>query len=108
MIPGEKRVLLIDSYQATREARTAVLRHYGIEVFPADNFALARSLWEPAYYHLVLIDIRRYLPGETLEFCREVKEKTPGQRIAFLTGPPHYLSLTWPDEFMPKRRAAAA
>lgn len=44
MIPGEKRVLLIDSYQATREARTAVLRHYGIEVFPADNLALARSL----------------------------------------------------------------
>jgi hypothetical protein len=43
-----------------------------------------------------MLDVRRYSPGETLEFYEEIKDRSPRQRIAFLVGAPTYLSLTWP------------
>ena len=94
----DKKVLLIDSCQATREVRAAVLRSHGVAVHAAEGISAARSLWQPNIYDLVILDIRRYPPGETLEFYEEVKDRDPRQRIAFLVGAPTYLSLTWPGE----------
>jgi hypothetical protein len=45
-----------------------------------------------------MLDVRRYSPGETLEFYEEIKDRSPRQRIVFLVGAPTYLSLTWPGE----------
>src|SRR6266704_3237222 len=39
--------------------------------------------------------VRGHLPGEALEFYEQIREVTPRQ-LAFLVGPPLYLSLTWP------------
>jgi DNA-binding NtrC family response regulator len=92
----DKKVLLIDSCQATREVRVNVLQSHGVEVHAVEEISAARSLWQPKIYNLVMLDVRRYSPGETLEFYEEIKDRSPRQRIAFLVGAPTYLSLTWP------------
>ncbi len=93
-----KKVLLIDRFQATREARAAVLRSHGVEVHEAEDLSTARFLWQPQVYDLVMFDIRRYSREEALEFYEQIRAADPRQRIVFLTGPPKYLSSTWPSE----------
>ncbi len=93
-----KRVLLVDRCEATREVRAAVLQSHGVEVHAADSLQAARFLWQPDFYSLILLDVKRHLPGEALEFYEWVKEASPHQRFAFLVGPPVYLSRTWPAE----------
>ena len=94
----DKKVLLIDSCQATREVRVNVLQSHGVEVHTVEEISAARSLWQPNIYDLVILDIRRYLPGETLEFYEQITQASPRERVVFLVGPPAYLSLTWPGE----------
>jgi CheY-like chemotaxis protein len=95
---ADKRVLLIDRRQATREVRAAHLRSHGVEVHEAEELSSARFLWQPHVYDLVMLDVRRYSPGETLEFYEQIRDASPGQRFAFLLGPPSYLSRKWPGE----------
>src|SRR5260370_28086671 len=47
---ADKKVLLIDRCQGTREARTAVLRSHGVEVHEAEELSTARFLWQPNVY----------------------------------------------------------
>ena len=98
---ADKKVLLIDRLQATREARAAILRSRGVAVQEAEELPKARILWQPNVFDLVMLDVRRYSPEETIEFYSEVKSASPRQRIVFLTGPPKYLSSTWPGELAP-------
>ena len=93
-----RRVLLIDERQATREARANVLRGHGVEVDAADTLQMARVLWQPRRYDLILLDVRRHLPGEALEFYEQIRDASPGQHFAFLVGPPLYVSRRWPLE----------
>ena len=93
-----KKVLLIDRCQATCDARAAVLRSHGVEVHAVDEIATARFLWQPNFYDLVMLDVRRYSLGETLEFYEQIKDRSPQQRIVFVVGAPTYLSFTWPGE----------
>ena len=95
---ADKRVLLIDRFQATREARAAVLRSHAVEVHEAEEISAARFLWHPQVYDLVMFDIRRYSREEALEFYEQIRAADPRQRIVFLTGPPKYVSRTWPGE----------
>ena len=44
---ADKKVLLIDRCQATREARAAVLRSHAVEVHEAEEISAARFLWQP-------------------------------------------------------------
>ena len=90
-----KKVLLIDEKQTTRETRANVLRGHGVEVDATDSLQRARVLWRSRRYDLILLDVRGHLPGEALEFYEQIREVTPRQ-LAFLVGPPLYLSLTWP------------
>jgi DNA-binding NtrC family response regulator len=93
----EKRVLLIDRCQATRNVRASVLWSRGIEVHVADSLQAARFLWQPNLYHFMLLDVRRHPPGEALEFYEQIKAASPNERFVFLVGPPAYISLSWPD-----------
>jgi response regulator RpfG family c-di-GMP phosphodiesterase len=95
---ADKRVLLIDRFQATREARAAALRSHAVEVHEAEEISAARFLWQPQVYDLVMFDIRRYSREEALEFYEQIRAADPRQRIVFLTGPPKYLSRTWPGD----------
>ena len=91
-----KSVLLIDCNQPTRDVRASVLESYGVIVRTAEDLFAARFLWRPNTYDLILLDARRYLPEEALEFYAQVKDASPRQRFAFLVGPPVYVSPTWP------------
>jgi CheY-like chemotaxis protein len=93
-----KKVLLIDEKQLTRDTRTEVLRSHGVEVDAADTLQRAYVLWSPHRYDLILIDVRRHLPGEALEFYEQIRDARPRQRFAFLVGPPVYVSRRWPLE----------
>ncbi len=93
----DKKVLLIDSCQATREVRAAVLRR-GVEVHEAEEIPAGRFLWQPDVYDLVMLDVRRYSPGKTLEFYEQIKQASPHEQVVFLVGPPTYVSLAWPGE----------
>jgi hypothetical protein len=95
---ADKKVLLIDRCQATRDARAAVLRSHGVEVHEAEEISAARFLWQPNVYDLVMLDLRRYSREETREFYEQLKGASPRQQFAFLMGPPRYLSRTWPGE----------
>jgi PleD family two-component response regulator len=63
-----KTVLLIDPNQPTRDVRVRVLQNHGVEVHAAADLSGARFLWQPHVYDLILLDVRRHLPGEALEF----------------------------------------
>jgi response regulator RpfG family c-di-GMP phosphodiesterase len=95
---ADKKVLLIDRCQATREARAAVLRSHGVEVHEAEEISAARFLWQPHIYDLVMLDVRRYPSEETREFYEQISGGDRRQRIVFLTGPPNYVSRSWPGE----------
>jgi response regulator RpfG family c-di-GMP phosphodiesterase len=95
---ADKKVLLIDRSQATRDARAAVLRSRGVEVHEAEEISAARFLWQPNVYDLVMLDVRRYSSEETREFYEQIMGADSRQRFAFLMGPPRYLSRTWPGE----------
>jgi len=96
----DKKVLLIDPHQCTRDVRASVLRSRGIVVDATDSLQAARSLWRPKLYDLILLAARGHFPGEALEFYVEIKHASPGERVVFLVGPPTFLSLTWPTEVM--------
>ena len=93
-----RKVLLIDRCQATREARAAVLRSHRVEVHESERLSTARFLWQPNVYDLVMLDVRRYSSEETREFYEQIKGASRRQEFVFLTGPPRYLSHTWPGE----------
>jgi response regulator RpfG family c-di-GMP phosphodiesterase len=95
---ADQKVLLIDRCQATREVRAAVLRSHGVEVHEAEEISAARFLWQPHVYDLVMLDARRYSSEETREFYEQIRAADPRQQIVFLTGPPKYVSRTWPGE----------
>lgn len=91
-----KKVLLIDEKQATRDTRMRVLRSHSVEVDTADTLQAARVLWKPHRYDLILLNVRQQFPGEALQFYEQIRDASPGQRFAFLVGPPAYVSRTWP------------
>ena len=99
-----KAVLLVDDNPRTRDVRTSVLEHYGVNVCIAEDLFTARFLWKPNAYDMILLDVRRYMPGEALAFYAQVKDASPGQRFAFLVGPPMYVSRRWPGELIEPER----
>jgi len=93
-IPGgvkKKRVLLVDTSQATRELRSEVMRKFGIDVDCAADIAEARLRWRAVVYDLVLIDAEKG-EGYRDKFCDDIRSATPRQRLAFLVGQPEYLA----------------
>jgi ActR/RegA family two-component response regulator len=92
------RILLISESEFRRSLRASVLRGHGFQVEVACSVAEARSRWQPNIYAWMLLDVVHQLPGEVLEFCDQIKREDPRQNIAFLVGPPRFVSLNWPDE----------
>ncbi len=116
---GTEKVLLVDWFQPTCDARSKALRAHGIDVRTTETLDEARVFFQADRYDLVLLDLHRYPPAEVLVFCRLIKSIDPSQRIALLVGPPSYLTLNWQKELAglgdpsqpkgkDKRHAAAA
>ena len=95
---GSERVLLVDGFQPTLDARSKVLRAHGIDVRTAETLDDARVFFQAGRYDLVLLDLRRYPPAEALVFCRLIKSIDPNQRLALLVGAPSYITLEWQKE----------
>ena len=100
----DKKLLLIDSPQPTRNARASVFRSHGIGVDATDSLQVARTLWRTKLYDLILLDARGHLPSEARDFYLEIQHACPRERVVFLVGPPTYLSLTWPTEVVPTEK----
>jgi hypothetical protein len=93
-VPGgvkKKRVLLVDTCQATRELRAEVMRKLGMDVDCAADVDEARSWWRADLYDLVLINMEQSREYRD-KFCDDIRGATPPQRLAFLVGQPEYLA----------------
>jgi len=95
-----KRVLLVGSKQLEPDIRAAALRGHALTVDVAYDLANALHLCDARTYSWILVDVRERLPGEVLDFCTHLREKHPEQHVAFLVGPPQYVTLDWPEEFV--------
>ena len=95
-----KRVLLVDSDRKPREARARRLNLYGIAVDAASTVREARFCWRNRRYDLVLLATRENRE-DVIAFRREIRQQNPNQRVAFLVGPPRYLSLTFGQNLIP-------
>jgi hypothetical protein len=51
-------------------------------------------------YHLVLLATREN-PEAAIAFRREIRQQDPNQKVAFLVGPPDYLSFTFGRNLIP-------
>jgi DNA-binding response OmpR family regulator len=97
---GGKRVLLVGSRQLEHDIRAAVLRGRALTVDVAYDLGDALRLCDARAYSWILVDVRERLPGEVLDFCTHLREKHPEQHVAFLVGPPQYVTLDWPAGFV--------
>ena len=68
---------LIDRNQPTRDVRAQVLQSHAVEVRLAEDLSGARFLWQPNMYDMILLDVRRHLPGEALEFYEQIRARKP-------------------------------
>ena len=100
-----RRVLLVGSRQHEQEMRASVFRRHALTVDVAQDLAEALHLCDTKSYSWVLVDVRERLPGEALDFCTRLQEKHPEMHVAFLIGPPQFVTLDWPEQSV---RAAAA
>lgn len=100
-----KPVLLVGSRQPEQDMRAAVFRRHALTVDVACDLADALRLCDAQAYSWILVDVRERLPGEALDFCTQLREKHPEVHVAFLIGPPQYVTLDWPEQSV---RAAAA
>jgi DNA-binding response OmpR family regulator len=79
------RVLLVADNPTAGAIIREQLSAAGYDVHWARNRVEAGVLWQPSYYDVVLLDLRRD-PGEGEDFARRIKATDPGQRTIFLDG----------------------
>ena len=74
------RILLVNGDHTVQHLRALMLRLKGYEVDPASSINAARSKTDLFQYELVIVDVGHFAdPG--LEFCEELKQKYPDQKI---------------------------
>ncbi len=95
-----KTVLIVDGDRKPREARVHRLELYGVTVHAASSIEEARHNLRTNRYHLVLLAAREN-PEAAIALHREIRERNPKQRVAFLVGPRHYISFTFGQKAAP-------
>ena len=93
-----QRIPLVGGSEFRQGLRSSVLRGHGLQVDMAATLAGGPSLLQSRTFDWVLLDTHSELPGRVIDFCERVAHAAPRQRIAFLVGPPAYVSLKWPGE----------
>ncbi len=92
-----KRVLVLDDNPEAQQVRIVSLSKHGVEVHTVGTIKEARSRLRDDTYDLVLIAARRN-PEQAIAFRQDIRRQDPNQRVAFLVGPPHYISFTFGDK----------
>ncbi len=86
-----KRVLVVDENPKTQNVRALRLGERGVAVDTVSTFAQARSRLRDDTYDLVLLAAQEN-PEDALAFRLEIRERNPKQHVAFMVGPPQYIS----------------
>ena len=75
------RILLVDGDSTVQHLRALMLRMQGYEVDTAPDIEGARTVLaaEP-HYHLIIVDVG-YFAAPGLEFCEEIKQRYPRQKV---------------------------
>jgi len=79
------RVLLVADNPVAGAIIRGQLSTAGYDVHWARNRVEAGVLWQPSYYDVVLLDLRRD-PSGGEDFAHRIRATDPGQRIIFLDG----------------------
>jgi DNA-binding response OmpR family regulator len=79
------RVLLVADNPTAGAIIREQLASAGYDVHWARNRVEAGVLWQPSYYDVVLLDVRRD-PERGEDLARRIKATDPAQRIIFLDG----------------------
>ena len=79
------RVLLVADNPTAGAIIRGQLSAAGYDVHWARNRVEAGVLWQPSYYDVVLLDLRRDAEGGE-DFARRIKATDPAQRVIFLDG----------------------
>lgn len=76
----KQKILLVNGDFTVQHLRALMLRMRGYYVDTADTLDEARELLSQQNYRLVIVDVGHFAqPG--LEFCEEVKQRFPGQKV---------------------------
>lgn len=86
-----KRVLIVDDNLEMQKRRTLRLGEHGVAVDAVSTIEEARSRLRHDTYDLVLLTARENAE-DAIAFRLEIREQNPKQRVAFLVGPPDYVS----------------
>jgi hypothetical protein len=86
-----KRILLLDCDNRRREIRAEALLNRGILVGRAAKTGVARTLWKPGTYDLVLIDLRG-ADTDCATFIADVQSECAHQKFGFYLAQPPYVT----------------
>ncbi len=88
---ASNRVLLVDSDDRRRNLRAQALMSRGVVVDGAAETRVARILWKPGAYGLVLIDLRG-ADADCASFITFVQDERCDQRFGFYLAQPPYVT----------------
>ena len=97
----QKRVLLVEDSDDSREMLATLLRRWGHDVFAYDGCKAAEPHLESCDVEVALLDVR--MPGRCGDdFGKELRARCPGTMIVFITGESlvHPLKAAVPDCFV--------
>ena len=106
---SQKRVLIIEDHDDSREMLAALVRRSGFHVSAYDRCAPAEPHLESGDMDIALLDVE--MPDRCGDdFARELRERCPKTMIVFVTGadPIHPLKETVPDCFVLRKPVDAA
>lgn len=106
MTPARRksRILLVDGNTTVQHLRALMLRMRGYNVDTAIDLDAARTVISAApHYDLVIVDVGHFAdPG--LEFCEEIKQRHPHQKVLMQVDGHVYLGReTCPDKVVSKQ-----
>src|SRR5579859_754798 len=101
----QTRILLVDGDSTVQHLRALMLRMQGYDVDTAADLEAARTVIAAAaaHYNLVIVDVGHFAdPG--LEFCEEIKQRHPHQKVLMQVDGHLYLGReSCPDKVISKQ-----
>jgi len=98
------RILLVDGDSTVQHLRALMLRMQGYDVETAADLDSARTVIAATpQYHLIIVDVGHFAdPG--LEFCEEIKQRHPHQKVLMQVDGHLYLGReSCPDKVVSKQ-----
>ena len=98
------RILLVDGDSTVQHLRALMLRMQGHDVDTASDLDAARTVIAAApQYNLIIVDVGHFA-GPGLEFCEEIKQRYPRQKVLMqVDGHLHISRDSCPDKVVSKQ-----